>query len=80
MKRGDFEWDQNEIWLSNEGRGPDKARILAVARGVAFMESWSREGGRKHLFEIPVRFLFSGECGWRRSLAPSNPEAPKESK
>lgn len=65
----EFEWDQNDRYRSNGGKGPLTARILCVARGVAQMERWrGAEGeGRSQRFQLPVSYLKSPRCGWRKS-------------
>lgn len=61
-----FDWSHEDRYISNDGKGPLVARILCVSRGVADMERWPLRGGARVRFTLPVKFLRSTSCGWRK--------------
>lgn len=62
----DFAWSTSDVFVSNNGAGPLRARILCIADDVAQMERWPARGGRAFTFSLPVRYLVSTRCGWVR--------------
>lgn len=63
----DFDWSSDERWRDHDGRGAMVARILCVANGLVRMERWPRRGGRRTRFWLPLQYLLSPACGWRRA-------------
>jgi hypothetical protein len=61
----DFDWDQNDRYLSNFGEGPLRARILCATDKTVKMERW-KGSGRRVRFELPLKFFQSERCGWRK--------------
>jgi hypothetical protein len=62
-----FEWDQNDRYLSNDGKGPLTARILCVTQDTVKLERWNKSRIRGHVrFELPLKFFVSPRCGWKR--------------
>lgn len=60
-----FDWETEDRYISNGGKGPLTARILFVVNGVATMERTQRRGGPfKVRFSLSVRYLSSPCCGW----------------
>lgn len=54
-------------YVSNDGRGPDRARIVLIIGDTVHMERW-RDGQKNPVaFELPRWFLDSPACGWRRA-------------
>lgn len=64
----DFEWSREDRYRSNGGRGPLTARILCATNKTVTMERWA--DGAKHVtrFELPIKFLSSPTCGWRKGV------------
>jgi hypothetical protein len=62
-----FEWDLSDRFRSNHGAGPYSARILSVANGVATMERWRNSPEKTVRFELPLDYLLSERCGWKRN-------------
>ena len=60
-------WDKETIYVSNEGRGPLRARVLDVNQRRARLERWDKKSpNRRTLFSLPAWFLWEAEaCGWR---------------
>lgn len=59
--------DTNIIYRSNDGRGPDNARIIRIADDKVVMERWGKFGRKKkgrRQFELPIKFFLSDSCGW----------------
>lgn len=56
-------------FLSNDGSGPLRARVLWIEGGVVRMKRWrGREydkGTRVTYFELPKKFFSSPTCGWK---------------
>lgn len=58
----------NEIYYSNNGRGPGVARIISINNGVVFLERKAKiDSHRKwQRFTLSERFFKSPSCGWKR--------------
>lgn len=63
-----FEWDRLDVYRSNEGAGPLKARILCVGDGYVHMERWKRSQESAVRFSLPIKFFLSDRCGWKRAI------------
>ena len=59
-----FEWDRDDIYISNNGKGPMKARIVCATDKEVTMERWRQGNGRRTRFILPIWFLKSPKCGW----------------
>ncbi len=64
-----LDWSPDDIYRSNNGHGPLRARILSVSHGKATMERWNEKGSRKDRYEISVAYLMSPRCGWKKMIA-----------
>ena len=60
-----FEWDQNDRYASNEGKGPMVARILCATDKTVTIERWRVNGKQVRRFELPLKFFLSDRCGWK---------------
>lgn len=64
---------EGDRFTSHRGRGPDEAVIVAMVGKTAIMvrgcrlKRYSRVNRRQ--FELPVKFLESPRCGWKREAA-----------
>lgn len=66
MNMKEFEWDQHDVYVSNDGNGPLRARILCVSEGVVKMERWHpNTPDRRDRFELSLDYLTSPKCGWK---------------
>lgn len=62
-----LDWDVTDRFISNNGAGPLVARILYVGDGVAHLvRTRKMHGAFSVRFELPISFLKSKSCGWRR--------------
>lgn len=67
MRTADFAWETTDRFRSNNGRGPDAARILAVHDNLVEMERWNTRAGRRARrvrFVLPVSYWLSSRNGW----------------
>lgn len=56
----------DEIYRSNNGKGPLRARILKWQDGWLTLERWNRRRPERRMkFMLPERFWMSDGCGWR---------------
>lgn len=58
------EWDRNDIYISNNGSGPLRARILCATPKTVTMERWHKNGLVRTRFTLPASYLLSPNCGW----------------
>ncbi len=58
--------NRGDHFTSNNGSGPLLARITGIAQGVAYMERWKNGSTYKTAFTLPVRYLLSPRCGWKK--------------
>lgn len=57
--------ETTEIYFSNNGDGPECARIISIVNGIAFMRRWLWKNERyAKRFSLPMWFLKSQSCGW----------------
>lgn len=59
--------DPPRVFVSNDGRGPLRARIVEVLPyGNVRMQRWHKKSpSRLTYFTLPARFLESPSCGWK---------------
>lgn len=68
-----FEWDPHDIYMSNHGNGPLRARILCVCRGVVTMERWNvHKPQSRTQFNLSIKYL--KHSGWL--LVAAEPPSP----
>lgn len=54
-------------FVSNDGKGPMRARILEVTEAGVAMERWHVNAKRNTAyFVLSLEFLLSPRCGWKR--------------
>lgn len=61
-----FDWAHEDLYRSNNGAGPLTARILCATNTVVTMKRWRRSEDNAVVFKLPLRFLLSSNCGWRK--------------
>lgn len=56
-----------EFYYANRGRGKQVARIVKVKDDTVYMEWKASETAITwHPFQLPVSYLNSDKCGWRK--------------
>ena len=60
------EWNTTDVFRSNDGAGPLRARILLWARGKVEMERWHQKSpSRRVRYTLSERYFTSPSCGWK---------------
>lgn len=63
----DFTWCESDRFKSNGGHGPLVARIVDEKGDSLIMERWNAKSPkRRTTFVLPVKYLMSPRCGWKR--------------
>jgi hypothetical protein len=69
------DWGLSDRWISNNGRGPYRARILCWTDAGIKMERWLAKTGetraRRERFTLTERFFLSESCGWKKDMRPA---------
>ena len=66
--KASFEWNHEDVYLSNNGRGPLKARILCATDKTVTIEWWKKPGRKNQKrtrCKMPLTFFNSPRCGWK---------------
>ena len=59
----------DEIYLSNNGKGPGIARVISISNGVVTFEYKSKLSSHRKWTRsnLPEVYWLSKSCGWRKS-------------